>query len=61
MYEHDYQVLQEVVPVLELAAWKIKVDNEGAPTSLSRRVCRYNCGADVVIGHVLPFLVRGDL
>ena len=59
IYEHDYQVLKEVVPVMELAVWKIKVDNEGASTSLSRRVCRYNCGADVVIGHVLPFLMRG--
>jgi len=61
IYEHDYQVLKEVAPLLELVVWKIKVDNKGASTSLSRRVCRYNCGADVVIGHVLPFLVRGDL
>jgi len=61
IYEHDYQILKEVVPVMELVVWKIKVDNEGASTSLSRRVCRYNCGADVVIGHVLPFLMRGDL
>jgi len=61
IYEHDYQVLKEVVPVLEFAVWKIKVGNEGASTSLSRRVCRYNCGADVVIGHVLPFLLHEDL
>ena len=61
IYEHDYQVLKEVAPLLELAVWKIKVDNEGASTSLSRRVCRYNCGADVVIGHVLPFLLHEDL
>jgi len=61
IYEHDYEVLMEVVPVLELTVWKIKVDNEGASTSLSRRVCRYNCGADVVIGHILPFLLHEEL
>ena len=61
IYEHDYQTIKKVVPSLELVVWKIKVDNERASTSLSRRVCRYNCGADVVIGHVLPFLLHEDL
>ena len=67
-YEAEYSFLKEATTTLELALWqnkmceqskidsshnkRIKIDEDGL-----RKQCRIYCGADVVIQHVLPYLV----
>jgi hypothetical protein len=62
--------LKEAVSLLELALWKVKTDEvtllvemeeirHGKQKGLGhvdRQSCRVNCGADIVIANVLPFL-----
>ena len=68
-FEGELPKLKEVTTILELAMWKMKL-NEKSPymatqrqkkiktdESNTRQHCRVSCGADVVIGHVLPFLI----
>jgi hypothetical protein len=61
--------LKEATAMLELALWKMKMSENGhniknqthcqkkikAYDSSSRSKNRVTCGADVVIGHMLPF------
>jgi hypothetical protein len=61
--------LKEITTILELALWKIKINEKShgmashyqkkirVDQSEFRRQCRVTCGASVVIGHVLPFLL----
>jgi hypothetical protein len=70
-YKDKLPKLKEATTILEIALWKIRLDDEngrkrGTPHRLKkyksdeldiRRQCRVTCGADVIIGHVLPFLV----
>ena len=67
-YEDDYSKLKEATSLLELALWKIKLnDNERKErqnkkmkieeSSDLRKQCRISCGADIVIQHVLPYLL----
>ena len=73
-FEDELPKLKEAMTILELALWKInicdtnhqqnsarhqkKIKTEGTST---RQQCRVICGADVVIGHVLPYLIStGD-
>jgi hypothetical protein len=62
--------LKEVTTLLELAIWMMKMNEKihqdmdiqsqkrsKTGESSTRHQCRVICGADVVIGHVLPFLV----
>jgi hypothetical protein len=62
--------LKEVTTMLEIGLWKMKINAlslKGDATrhqkkiktdeSSTRQQCRVTCGADVVIGHVLPFLI----
>ena len=72
-YEAEYHKLKEATSVLELVLWKkqineanftnqttgrgrkskrVKVDDSGI-----RNQCRVNCGADVIIENVLPYLL----
>lgn len=46
---------KEALSLLEIALWKVEVD-EVAADAIERYSCRVNCGADIVISNVLPFL-----
>jgi hypothetical protein len=69
-FEDELPKLKETTSILELALWKLRM-NEKHPhedasqcqkkiktdESSIQRQCRITCGADVVIRHVLPFLI----
>jgi len=72
--EDELPKLKEATAILDLALWKMNICDtshqlksfcrqkeikvEGAS---SRQQCRVTCGADVIIGHVLPYLIStGD-
>jgi hypothetical protein len=69
-FEDELPKLKEVTTILELALWKMKMNEKShqdiatqsqkrskTNESSTRQQCRVTCGADVVIGHVLPFLI----
>ena len=67
-YEANYQHLKDATTLVELALWKNKInetsmsDQEGGDRKKMkfeeiREQCRVNCGADIVIEHMLPFLL----
>jgi hypothetical protein len=69
-FEDELTKLKEITTILELALWKMKMIEKShneeknrcqkkmkADESSIRQQCRVICGADVVIGHVLPFLI----
>ena len=73
-FEDELPKLKEITTIFELALWKLRM-NENIPLevttnrhkkiksdeSIIRRQCRITCGADVVIRHVLPYLIAvGD-
>jgi hypothetical protein len=69
-FECEFPKLKEATTILELALWKTRLDDNCIKenktlhqkkikvdeTSLPQH-CRITCGADVIIGHVLPFLI----
>ena len=74
-YESEYQKLKETTSILELALWKIKIDDsimdhgsamgDGFNKLMKDRSdfrlqCRISCGADNVIGNVWPYLLPQD-
>jgi hypothetical protein len=69
-FEDKYPKLKEITTTLELALWKFSMNGkisleEATPCqkksktdeSNIRRQCRITCGADVIIRHVLPYLI----
>jgi hypothetical protein len=63
--------LKEATTILELVLWKMKINKKShldMSTQSQKKVktdeysirqqCRVTCGADVIIGHVLPFLIN---
>jgi len=50
--------MKQALTSIELVLWKIKLDNDHVTSRNKRKrgQCRVNCGADVVIKNVLPFL-----
>jgi hypothetical protein len=73
-FEDELPKLKEITTILELALWKKRINDtnhqqnsahyqkkikiEGTST---RQQCRVTCGADVIIGHMLPYLIStGD-
>ena len=59
-YECEYHQLKDASFLLELALWKTKVDESmlDLDNAADLRVqCRINCGADVIIPNVLPYLI----
>ena len=70
-FEDEYLKLKEITTILELALWKLRM-NENIPQeevshchkkmkaddASIRWQCRVTGGADVIIGHVLPFLIN---
>eukprot|EP00980_Cylindrotheca_fusiformis_P015045 scaffold4150_cov117-Cylindrotheca_fusiformis.AAC.11 len=67
VYDFYLQLLRyerlEALSLLELALWSQKIDDAKSATDVAadvsddfKSVCRINCGSDIVISHVLPFL-----
>jgi hypothetical protein len=70
-FEDELPQLKQVTTILELALWKMKMNekksHQDIATSSQKKMksdessirlqCRVTCGADVVIGHVLQFLI----
>jgi len=67
-YETEYQNLKEATSVLELVLWKksiseVTLSDDGRESrkrkfyETDRNQCRTSCGADIVIQHVLPYLL----
>jgi hypothetical protein len=71
-FEDELVTLKEVTSILEIALWKMNMNMNDrslkenttqhqkkfkTDESNTRQQCRVTCGADVVIGHVLPFLI----
>jgi hypothetical protein len=73
-FEDELPKLKDATTILELALWKMrinenssqqkkahrqkKIKTEGAS---NHRQCRVTCGADIIIRHVLPYLIStGD-
>jgi hypothetical protein len=69
-FEDELTKLKEITTLLELALWKMKMNEKShqdmdthsqnkikTVESSTRQQCRVTCGADVVIGNVLPFLI----
>ena len=63
-FEEELTKLKEVTTMLELALWKMKMNENGHQDMAThddsnvRSQDRVTCGADVVIGHVLPFIIN---
>ena len=71
-YETEYHKLKEATTGIELALWKNKMMDhcQGERRRSKRRKvgssnlrdqCHVSCGADIVIGHVLPYLLPSVL
>ena len=74
-YESEYRRLKEVTSLLELALWKMKI-NDGSKDLCEtmgggnkkikrdglefRLQCRISCGANIVIKNVWPYLLPSD-
>jgi hypothetical protein len=69
-FEAEYYKLKEITTILELAVWKLRMNENisqeeathhqkkmKTDESSMRRQCRITCGADVVIQHVLQYLI----
>ena len=75
-YEVEYQQLKDAAFLLELGLWKLKIDESMTMQSITagkrsldqmegrtadvRGQCRINCGADVIIPNVLPYLIANE-
>ena len=65
--QEKFLKLKEITTIMELALWKMRMNEnsyqikkENDESSL-RRQCCITCGADVIIRHVLPYLITvGD-
>jgi hypothetical protein len=69
-FEDELYNLKQVTTILEIVLWKMKINNNSLEKNTTRyqkkiksdesnirQQCRVTCGADVVIGHVLPYLI----
>ena len=62
-FEAEYYKLREITTTLELALWKLRMNASQLQKKIKtdelsiRRQCRITCGADVIIRHVLPYLI----
>jgi hypothetical protein len=70
-FEDELTILKEATTILELALWKKRINdtNHKQKTAChqkkvkvsTRQQCRVTCGADVIIGYVMPYLIStGD-
>jgi hypothetical protein len=69
-FEDEIPRLKEITTTLELALWKLSMNEKISPEEATprqkkiktdesniRQQCRITCGADVIIRHVLPYLI----
>jgi hypothetical protein len=69
-FDDEYPKLKEITSIIELALWKLRMNENFLQDEVShcqkkmktdessiRRQCRITCGADVVIRHILPYLI----
>jgi hypothetical protein len=69
-FEEEYPRLKEITSIIELALWKLRMTQNILQEEVShcqkkmntnessiRRQCRITCGADVVIRHILQYLI----
>ena len=64
-----YEIAKEATSILELALWKKQNEERlgkrariSEDVSLSyREQCRMNCGADIIIWNVLPYLLPKEI
>ena len=66
-YETKYQILKEATSVIELALWKMELNDQSKKGRHNKKMkidesdhrgqSRFSCGADIVVQHVLPYLV----
>ena len=72
-FEDELPRLKEATSILELALWKMKINDNSleentirsqekfkTDESDIRQQCRVKCGADVIIQHVLLFIVSAE-
>jgi len=73
-FEDELPKLKEATTILELALWKKRINENNSQQNTvcrqkeikveganPREQCRVTCGADIIIGHVLPYLIStGD-
>ena len=70
-FKDELPKLKEATSILELVLWKMKIDeksHQDTPNQSQKKIktdessirqqCRITCGADVFIGHVLPYLIN---
>jgi hypothetical protein len=70
-FEDERDKLKHATTMLELALWKMRINDSSLIENATghqkkiktdewsiRQQCRVACGADVVIGHTLPFLIN---
>ena len=73
-FEDELPKLEEATTILELALWKMRINEESHNEKSTRRQkkgktdvssvrhhCRVTCGVDVVIGRVLPYLLMSTV
>ena len=68
-YEEEYIRLKEATTILELAMWKNEMNESDTKKrkrteesgSNYRQQCRIGCSADIVIDHVLPYLLPSSI
>jgi hypothetical protein len=69
-FEDEYLRLKEITSIIELALWKLRMTENILQEEVSHcqkkmktdessilRQCRITCGADIVIRHILPYLI----
>ena len=69
-FEDELPKLKEITTILELTMWKLRINEnitQEEATNCQKKIkieefsirqqCRVTCGADVVISHLLPFLI----
>jgi hypothetical protein len=74
-FEDKYLKLKDITTILELAFWKLRMNEnvlQGEATQrktkinvyesdhIRRQSCRISCGAYVVIRHVIPYLISAE-
>lgn len=55
-YDSEWHWRKDALTMLELALWKYKIDKEEEISPDAKARCRINCGAEVVIPNVVPYL-----
>ena len=72
-FDAEFPKLKETTTILELALWRMMMNEKSTPENATRcqkkikidesnirQQCRVTCGADVVIRHVLRFLINTE-